>query len=90
MEKYEQLEHNCSVIFFTPGRFKANIECATRPQQSNSILTRSCPEATNLSQLGKMSSPPANLNTISTSGLDEHQAYIWKFIPPIEVTVVEP
>ncbi|XP_017873060.1 PREDICTED: protein brunelleschi [Drosophila arizonae] len=90
LEKYEQLDHNCSVIFFTPGRFKANIECATRPQESDSILTRSCPEATNLSQLGKMSSPPANLNTVSSSGLDEHQAHIWKFIPPIEVTVVEP
>lgn len=90
LEKYEQSQHNCSVIFFTPGRFKASVECATRPQQSSSVLTRSCPEAPNLSQLEKKSSSPANSNTISASGLDEHQAHIWKFIPPIEVTVVEP
>lgn len=90
LDKYEQSQHNCSVIFFTPGRFKTSIECATKPQQSSSILSRSCPEATNLSQLETLSSPAANLNTLSASSLDEQQAHIWKFIPPIEVTVVEP
>ncbi|EDW02773.1 protein brunelleschi [Drosophila grimshawi] len=91
LEKSAQSQHNCSVIFFTPGRFKASIECATRPQQQGSgILTRSCPEATKLSQLETLSSPSANLNTLSASSLDEQQPHVWKFIPPIEVTVMEP
>ncbi|KAH8419358.1 hypothetical protein KR222_006517 [Zaprionus bogoriensis] len=89
LEKHEQSQHTCSVIFFTPGRFKTSIECITRPQQSSSnsgsssILIRSAPGATQASQLEGLSSPP-------TSSFDEQQAHTWKFIPPIEVTVVEP
>jgi len=71
------------VIFFTPGRFKASIECTSNPQkqseQPSSLLTRSCPaEAESVGQ-----------SVMFSSSYDEQQAHVWKFIPPIEVTVVE-
>lgn len=83
LEKQEQKEHTCSVIFFTPGRFKASIECTSNPQkqseQPSSLLTRSCPaEAESVGQ-----------SVMFSSSYDEQQAHVWKFIPPIEVTVVE-
>ncbi|KAH8378403.1 hypothetical protein KR093_011176 [Drosophila rubida] len=83
LEKHAQTQHNCSVIFFTPGRFKTSIECVTKPQshQRNSISTgRSYPAG---------STTTSQLETTSTSSFDEQQAHTWKFIPPIEVTVVE-
>ncbi|ALC40308.1 bru [Drosophila busckii] len=90
MEKHEQKQHNCSVIFFTPGRFKASIECATRPQQNNnSSISHSCPGGTNLGQLEVLAPQSVSMNAASAASFDEQQAHIWKFIPPIEVTVVE-
>lgn len=79
LEKHEQTQHNCSVMFFTPGRFKTSIECVTKPQQSSNSSIRPCPGSTDLSQL----------EILSASSFDEQQAHTWKFIPPIEVTVVE-
>ncbi|XP_068150379.1 protein brunelleschi [Drosophila tropicalis] len=76
LEREDHMQHTCSVIFFTPGRFKASIECSTKPQP----------------QLGATTSATTNkigqLETFSAS-YDEQQAHVWKFIPPIEVTVVE-
>ncbi|EDV31426.1 uncharacterized protein Dana_GF14556 [Drosophila ananassae] len=80
LEKQEQKQHTCSVIFFTPGRFKASVECCSNPpkEQPASVLTRSCP-AGSLEENA----------SLFTSSYDEQQAHVWKFIPPIEVTVVE-
>ncbi|XP_030380620.1 protein brunelleschi [Scaptodrosophila lebanonensis] len=96
LEKHEQTQHICSVIFFTPGRFKTSIECVSRPQISTNatndaaLLTRSCPGATNLGQLETLaSSQQPHLNIMLESSYDEQQTHVWKFIPPIEVTVVE-
>ncbi|SPP79453.1 protein brunelleschi [Drosophila guanche] len=86
LEKQEQTQHTCSVIFFTPGRFKAGIECTTNPQQQQQqqqkkpTSARSCPSATHVVE--------GQLEMFSSS-YDEQQAHVWKFIPPIEVTVVE-
>ncbi|XP_037709096.1 protein brunelleschi [Drosophila subpulchrella] len=83
LEKQEQKQHTCSVIFFTPGRFKASIECTSNPQkqleQPASLLTRSCPVETE--KVGQ--------SVMFSSSYDEQQVHVWKFIPPIEVTVVE-
>ncbi|KAH8412814.1 hypothetical protein KR009_005882 [Drosophila setifemur] len=83
LEKQEQKQHTCSVIFFTPGRFKASIECCSNPQkeQRASLLTRSCPAGT----VGE----GAVHSDLFSSSYDEQQVHVWKFIPPIEVTVVE-
>ncbi|XP_062121114.1 protein brunelleschi [Drosophila sulfurigaster albostrigata] len=81
LEKHAQTQHNCSVIFFTPGRFKTSIECVTKPQtQQKNSIPGSGSGATNTT---------SQLETMSTSSFDEQQAHTWKFIPPIEVTVVE-
>ncbi|EDX05640.1 GD21691 [Drosophila simulans] len=83
LEKQEQKQHTCSVIFFTPGRFKASIECTSNPQkqaeQPAALLTRSCPAE----------AESAGQSVMFSSSYDEQQAHVWKFIPPIEVTVVE-
>lgn len=56
----EVASHKCSAIFFTPGRFKVDIQCKTQSASSSS-----------------------GLSTVSN---DTH--HIWKFIPPLEVLVV--
>lgn len=54
LSKNETATHECAAIFFTPGRFKVDIQCKT---QSSSTVSN-----------------------------DTH--HHWKFIPPIEVLVV--
>ncbi|KAH8263607.1 hypothetical protein KR044_011401 [Drosophila immigrans] len=87
LEKHAMIQHNCSVIFFTPGRFKTSIECVTKPQtqsqQRNSI------SAVGTGSVSGSTNTTSQLETMSTSSFDEQQAHTWKFIPPIEVTVVE-
>lgn len=60
LNRNEKVFHQCSVIFFTPGRFKADIQCrslnSTVPQHS--ILNNS-------------------------------ENHVWRFIPPVEITVIE-
>ncbi|KAH8249066.1 hypothetical protein KR032_005610 [Drosophila birchii] len=73
LAKQEQRQHTCSVIFFTPGRFKASIECSSNPQHK---------------QVEHRSSTTETADMFASS-YDEQQAHVWKFIPPIEVTVVE-
>ena len=59
----EHASHDCSVIFFTAGRFKVDIQCKSQQVQAQS-------------------SGGAIL-----AANDTH--HTWKFIPPIEITVVE-
>lgn len=60
LSKNDVATHQCSAIFFTPGRFKVDIQCKTQ------------------------SSLSAGLSTVSSN--DTH--HTWKFIPPLEVLVV--
>lgn len=60
LNKDEKAFHECSVVFFTPGRFKADIQCRS------------------LSSNGDVGSTP------STSS-----SHVWRFIPPVEITVVD-
>ncbi|XP_065355679.1 protein brunelleschi [Calliphora vicina] len=92
LRKDEKANHECTVLFFTPGRFKTSIQCHAKPQNlgtaatHNSFLSRSCP----------VPQPTENslhitLNdiTVGAQSYHEQQEHVWKFIPPIEVTVVE-
>ncbi|KAM7351155.1 trafficking protein particle complex subunit brun [Cochliomyia hominivorax] len=92
LRKDEKINHECTVLFFTPGRFKTSIQCHAKPQNlgtgnnNNPLLSRSCP----------VPQPTENslhitLNdiTVGAQSYHEQQEHIWKFIPPIEVTVVE-
>ncbi|XP_055386029.1 protein brunelleschi [Condylostylus longicornis] len=42
LDKNNTIDHDCSVVFFTPGRFKANLQCRSLPisnvMNSNSLL----------------------------------------------------
>lgn len=85
----ERASHECSVIFFTPGRFKADIQCSAQNSQMVSISSHA---AESTSSAGAGSSVGAH--TVNTTGsLSGHRsssdAHIWRFTPPIEVTVVE-
>lgn len=95
LQKYASAHHECSVIFFTPGRFKTSIQCYSKPQQQaatavnvvNPSLSRSsCP----LPESSQLNPAQILINDISgATSYHEQQEHVWKFIPPIEVTVVE-
>lgn len=91
LRKDEIANHECSVLFFTPGRFKTSIQCHAKPQSStaiasNTLLSRSCPvpQPTDTSLHITL-----NDITVGAQSYHEQQEHVWKFIPPIEVTVVE-
>lgn len=60
LNKDEKAFHECSVVFFTPGRFKADIQCRS------------------LSSNGDVGSTPSSSSS-----------HVWRFIPPVEITVVD-
>lgn len=69
--KIESLNHNtatsheCSAIFLTPGRYKADIQCCSKPN-SNGIVLHG-----------------------ATSKLSDSDVQVWKYIPSIDITVME-
>jgi hypothetical protein len=70
LDRNENTFHECSVLFFTPGRFKVDIQC--KSQQSQSIISNLMREKGNQNSL---------------VSLPDAQQHIWKFIPPLEITV---
>ena len=77
-------------MFFTPGRFKTSIQCHAKPQNpvpsgNPTLLSRSCP----VSQLADNLHITLNDITVGAQSYHEQQEHVWKFIPPIEVTVIE-
>ncbi|XP_036344710.1 protein brunelleschi-like isoform X1 [Rhagoletis pomonella] len=85
LQKHAQIQHECTVIFFTPGRFKASIQCCSKPQ------SKVGQPAGGIAQALDCSAPALQISDIvgSTSSYHEQQEHVWKFIPPIEVTVIE-
>ncbi|XP_058124647.1 protein brunelleschi [Anopheles ziemanni] len=75
LNKDEKAFHKCSVLFFTPGRFKADIQCrslsSTQQQQQHQ-------------QRGDDAAPTAVVPPGSDSA-----SHVWRFIPPIEITVAD-
>ncbi|XP_062549215.1 protein brunelleschi [Armigeres subalbatus] len=55
LNKDEKAFHECSVVFFTPGRFKADIQC----------------------------------RSLSSTGETGSSSHVWRFIPPVEITVID-
>ncbi|XP_055684255.1 protein brunelleschi [Lutzomyia longipalpis] len=82
----ERASHECSVIFFTPGRFKADIQCSAQNSQMVSISSHAADSSS--SGCGVSS-----VGAITVSGNSGHRpatdAHVWRFTPPIEVTVIE-
>ncbi|XP_054742019.1 protein brunelleschi [Anastrepha obliqua] len=84
LQKHAQIQHECTVIFFTPGRFKASIQCCSKPQPP-------AVQPAGVQTLDSGAAPALQINEIvgSTASYHEQQEHVWKFIPPIEVTVIE-
>uniref|UniRef100_A0A182QUW4 NIK and IKK(beta) binding protein n=1 Tax=Anopheles farauti TaxID=69004 RepID=A0A182QUW4_9DIPT len=80
LNKDEKAFHKCSVLFFTPGRFKADIQC----RSLSSTLQPSARERTD---------DPASVGTMpmvaATPAPDSSASHVWRFIPPIEITVLD-
>ncbi|XP_050076583.1 protein brunelleschi [Anopheles maculipalpis] len=76
LNKDEKAFHKCSVLFFTPGRFKADIQC----RSLSSTLQAAPQQRTDESGTG--------LPTLATPGPDS-ASHVWRFIPPIEITVLD-
>ncbi|XP_061511655.1 protein brunelleschi isoform X1 [Anopheles gambiae] len=75
LNKDEKAFHKCSVLFFTPGRFKADIQC-------RSLSSTLQPAATVLQRTDELGGPAAAPGPDSAS-------HVWRFIPPIEITVLD-
>lgn len=79
LEKDKSASHECAIVFFTPGRFKANIQCKSLAAST----TKPLPNGHINFQLPQ----PGGLSTALS--YHEMQSHLWKFIPPIELTVLE-
>ncbi|XP_053674942.1 protein brunelleschi [Anopheles nili] len=74
LNKDEKAFHKCSVLFFTPGRFKADVQC-------RSLSSTLQPTAQRTDETG-------GVTLMSGSG-PESASHVWRFIPPIEITVLD-
>ncbi|XP_058058745.1 protein brunelleschi isoform X2 [Anopheles bellator] len=68
LNKDEKAFHRCSVLFFTPGRFKADIQCRS---------------------LSSTQQAPPRGDDSGAGGGAETASHVWRFIPPIEITVMD-
>ncbi|XP_055918283.1 protein brunelleschi [Eupeodes corollae] len=93
LEKNEEAHHECTVMFFTPGIYKTNIQCRSLPPQDRPTVSAST-AATATSRAFDVA-PTATPGQLEQSAYQnfasyhESQQHAWKFIPPIEVTVLE-
>lgn len=81
----EKASHEISVLFFTPGRFKADIQC-------RSLMN--CAGVQQLQQQEKHAPPPVMIRTMNAmghgmEGIGGTSTHTWRFIPSVEITVVE-
>lgn len=79
LEKDKSASHECAIVFFTPGRFKANIQCKSLAASTTKPLPNG--------HINFQIPQPGGLST--TMSYHEMQSHLWKFIPPIELTVLE-
>lgn len=76
--------HECSAIFFTPGRFKANIQCVSRPPPMGTTH-KATSHIAHLTAFNQSTAAPVHKTRLGTD--DESQ--VWRFIPPLDITVSE-
>lgn len=74
LNKDEKAFHECSVIFFTPGRFKADIQC--RSLSSTTATTAASVDS-------------AVVVSSSSAASSSSSSHVWRFIPPVEITVID-
>ncbi|XP_035908823.1 protein brunelleschi [Anopheles stephensi] len=74
LNKDEKAFHKCSVLFFTPGRFKADIQCRSLSSTLQTAPQQRADESTG--------------GLLATPGPDS-ASHVWRFIPPIEITVLD-
>jgi trafficking protein particle complex subunit 9 len=81
LNRNEKASHECSVLFFTPGRFKADIQC----RSLNSTTT-----TTHLNDFNAHTTSTIQHGLIAlNNNNNNNETHIWRFIPPVEITVVE-
>lgn len=74
LETNEKMSHECSVIFFTAGRFKTSIRCS----HSGPLTTEEHHSLNNLAQ-----------NYALNMDGNKLDSQTWEYIPAPEITVVE-
>lgn len=81
MNRNDAVFHECSVIFFTPGRFKADIQC----------FADTTPQARTSQQQQPQFYSKANIHVSKALNTSNRSAesQIWRLIPPVEITVIE-
>lgn len=102
LDKNQSAQHRCSVVFFTPGRFKASIQCEAKPPSislpsvnqhpppttTTTTTTNKVVDGSNVSVGGRQVASSDSLLHQNKNCLDGYK-HTWKFIPPIEITVIE-
>lgn len=69
LNEQDKAHHECSVVFFNPGRYKADIQCSA--------------------PIHIMSSQQSITDKRPISPMLQTPAHIWRFIPPLEITVYD-
>lgn len=81
LNRNDAVFHECSVIFFTPGRFKADIQCFAD--------TSSNARTSQLHQSQFYSKANINVSKALNTSNRSNDTQIWRLIPPVEITVTE-
>lgn len=83
LNRNDAVFHECSVIFFTPGRFKADIQCFADTTSSSHTRT------SQLQQSQFYSKANINVSKALNTSNRSNDTQIWRLIPPVEITVTE-
>lgn len=77
LNRNEKAFYECSAIFFTAGRYKADIKCSNAGNDSSNGDTQQ--------------QHTANTHALyyAINGINGNDAHTWQFIPAPEITVVE-
>lgn len=84
----EKASHEISVLFFTSGRYKSDIQCRSLQVASSGVMTMSRAGGAVVSP----QQPPVIIRTNTNMPVGDvtgSSAHTWRFIPSVEITVVE-
>lgn len=82
LEPNDRALHECTVIFLTPGRFKTDIQCCMSGSSDGSGGDTA---ALDTSQ----SFYTHQAQHLATDRSGQGDSHVWKYIPPVEISVVE-
>lgn len=85
MNRNEKAFYECSAIFFTAGRYKADIKCLNAGIETTT--TNNNPNNNN--NINNTQQHTSTQLYYAINGINGNDAHTWQFIPAPEITVIE-